>query len=306
MKLSDTRFGIFAFLFGTVLLFGALVVFSRYPTLLSKGIDFHAQFDNVAGLNVGGEVRYGGMLVGSVTSIELDPDDPTQIDVKFRVDKGTPVREDTKAAITQTGFLGEQYLNLQPGDRNSGPLPEGSTLASEDNLNFQDAMNKVARFLERTDTLMVGLETLAKSSPFERFDRTLTRLDEMVANASIGSSRAFESMDRVAAQVALVLTRTDRMLATADSSFRTVGPGLGETQREALATLRETRAMVAELRDALQQEGGMDDLVRNLSIASENLARITDRIDRDPASLLRQPQAPKKTVGPPVIRPDHP
>jgi phospholipid/cholesterol/gamma-HCH transport system substrate-binding protein len=299
MKLSDTRFGIYAFLLGTLLLFGALVVFSRYPTVFAKGNDYHAQFDNVAGLNVGGEVRYGGMLVGTVTSIELDPEDPTQIDVQFRVDKGTPVREDTRAAITQTGFLGEQYLNLEPGSRTSGSLPAGSTLASEENLNFQDAMNKVARFLERTDTLMGGLEVLAKSSPFERVDRTLAKIDALVENAAGGSARAFARVEDMAEQVAAVLNRTERMLANADSALRQVGPGLGETQREALATLRETRAMVAELRDALQQEGGMDDLVRNLSVTSENLARFSERLERDPTGILKAREAVKKVAGPP-------
>lgn len=300
MRLANTRFGIVAFLVGTVMLFAALILFSKYPTYFSKGNDYQAVFNSVAGLNVGGEVRYGGFLVGTVTTIEIDAEDPTRILVRFRVKSSTPVREDTRASITQVGFLGEQYLNLAPGSRDAGPLPEGSTVLSENTVNFQDAMNRVALFLERTDTLFGGIDRLSKASPLERIDRTLTRVDNLIEGAASGSEKAFARFDQTARQLALVLERTDRMLNTADSAFRVAGPGLSETQREALVTLRETRAMVVDLRAALHAGDGVDDMMRNLSITSENLARITERLDRDPASILTRRELPKKTVGPSI------
>ena len=300
MRLANTRFGIVAFLVGTVLLFAALILFSKYPTYFSKGNDYQASFNGVAGLNVGGEVRYGGVLVGTVTALDIDVEDPTRILVRFRVKPTTPVREDTRASITQVGFLGEQYLNLTPGSRDAGALPEGSTLLSENTVNFQDAMNRVAIFLEKTDTLFGGFDRLSKSSPLERIDRTLTRVDNLIEGAATGSEKAFARFDQTAQQLALVLERTDRMLSTADSAFRIAGPGLGETQREALITLRETRAMVVELRTALQEGEGIDDTLRNLSITAENLARLTERVNRDPTSILTRREQPKKTVGPSI------
>jgi phospholipid/cholesterol/gamma-HCH transport system substrate-binding protein len=300
MRLANTRVGIVAFLVGTALLFAALILFSKYPTFLSHGKDYQAEFNSVAGLNVGGEVRYGGVLVGNVTALEINVQDPTRILVRFRVKKETPVREDTRASITQVGFLGEQYLNLEPGSRDALPLPEGMTLMSENNLNFQEAMNRVARFLEKTDTLFGGLDRLAKTSPLERIDRTLARVDALVQGATTGSERAFARMDDVGGQLAVVLQRTERMLNAADSALRIAGPGLSDTQREALATLRETRAMVVELRGALQQGEGVGELIQNLSDASENLARFSERLDRDPASILKRREPPKKVVGPSI------
>lgn len=300
MRLANTRVGIVAFLVGTALLFAALILFSKYPTFLSKGTDYQAEFNSVAGLNVGGEVRYGGVLVGTVTDMKINLQDPTRILVQFRVKKETPVREDTRASITQVGFLGEQYLNLEPGSRDALPLPEGSTLMSENNLNFQEAMNRMARFFEKTDTLFGGIDRLSRSSPLERVDRMLTRMDVLLEGAGTGSEKAFARMDDVAGQLSQVLQRTDRLLTTADSAFRIAGPGLTDTQREALATLRETRAMVVELRGALQQGEGVGDMLQNLSSASEDLAKFADRLERDPASILKRREAPKKAVGPAI------
>ncbi len=300
MKVANMRVGIVAFLVGTALLFAALIMFSKYPTLFSAGTDYKAEFNSVAGLNVGGEVRYGGVLVGTVTALTINELDPTRIVVQFRVRRETPVREDTKASITQVGFLGEQYLNLEPGSRDALALPEGSTLMSENNLNFQEAMNRVARFLEKTDTLFGGLDRLAKSSPLERIDRTLTRIDLLVQGATTGSEKAFARLDDAGSQLTSVLQRTERMLASADSAIRVAGPGLSDTQREALATLKETRGLVVELRGALQQGEGVDDMLRNFSEAAENLARVTERLDRDPGSFLARREQPKKVVGPSI------
>jgi phospholipid/cholesterol/gamma-HCH transport system substrate-binding protein len=300
MRIANARIGMVAFLVGTVLLFAALIMFAKYPTVFAKGRDYRAQFNSVAGLNVGGEVRYGGVLVGQVTALDISLEDPTRILVHFRVKNETPVREDTRASITQVGFLGEQYLNLEPGSREALPLPEGSTLLSENNLNFQDAMNRVAIFLAKTDTLFGGIDRLAKSSPLERIDRTLTRIDGLIQGAATGSEKAFARLDDAAGQLNAVLARTERMVANADSAIRVAGPGLNETQREALLTLRETRAMVTELRGALQQGEGIDDVLRNLAVMTENLASFSERLERDPSSLLKPRDVPRKLVGPAI------
>jgi hypothetical protein len=38
--------------------------------------------------------------------------------------------------------------------------------------------------------------------------------------------------------------------------------------------------------------------MRNLAITSDNLARLTERLERDPTSVLKSRRAPDKPVGP--------
>ncbi|HVD05405.1 MAG TPA: MlaD family protein, partial [Gemmatimonadaceae bacterium] len=68
----DQRLGIIAFLGVAALVLVALVLFSRYPSLFHSGREYRSVFRSVAGLNVGDEVRYGGLLVGTVTALDLD------------------------------------------------------------------------------------------------------------------------------------------------------------------------------------------------------------------------------------------
>lgn len=296
----DLRLGIFGFVVVTLIVLSALLMFARYPAIFHTGRPYRAVFRSVAGLNAGDEVRYGGLLVGSVTSMELDPKNPSRILVDFRVRRNTPIRVDTRASITQLGLLGEPFLQLEPGRSDAAPLAPGSTLVSYDNPTFQDAMARLASFFDRADTVLIGAQRIANMSPLERFDRTLSHVDTFVTVATAGSGRAFSQLDTTSQRLTMLVERADRLVAVLDSTVRTTGPGLTTTQTEALGAVREMRGLVGDLRDALQQQGGMDQLVRNLSEASENLARITDRLDRDPTSLLKRRAKPAKLAGPAV------
>jgi phospholipid/cholesterol/gamma-HCH transport system substrate-binding protein len=165
IRRGETRFGIISLLAGTLLVLGGLLLLARYPGIFRTGTEYHAVFKSVAGLNKGDEVRYGGLPVGTVTRMDIDAADPTRIIVAFRVRSSTPIRADTKASITQVGFLGAPYLHLDPGTRLAARVPPGSTLRTIENPSFQDAMRRLGEFFDRTDTLLRGAERFARASP---------------------------------------------------------------------------------------------------------------------------------------------
>lgn len=305
MRRGDTRFGIIWLLTGTLLVLGVLLVLARYPGVFRTGREFRAVFRSVAGLNRGDEVRYGGLPVGTVTRMVIDPVDPTRIIVYFRVRRTTPIRSDTKASITQVGLLGAPYMHLEPGTAFAPALPPGSTLPTVENPSFQDAMRRLAQFFDRADTLLRGAERFARASPVERLDATLTRMDTLLVIATAGTRASFEQVDRTFSRVdtasirlARLMERSERLLATLDTAARAAGPQLATTQREALQSLRELRTMLSDLRDALAQEGGVDQVVRNMATATENIARLTERLESDPSSLLKQRTPVQKPAGP--------
>lgn len=300
MSRPDLRLGIFGFVVVTLVVLSALLMFARYPSIFHTGRPYRAVFRSVAGLNPGDEVRYGGLLVGSVSTMRLDSANPARIMVEFRVRRSTPIRADTRASITQLGLLGEPFLQLEPGRADAPALAEGSTLPSYDNPTFQDAMARLASFFDRADTVLIGAERLTRGSTLERFDRTLSHVDTLVAVATAGSGRAFAQLDTTSVHLTLLVARADRLIGVLDSTVRTTGPGIATTQSEALGAVRELRGLVVDLRDALQQQGGMDQVVRNLAESSENLARITERLDRDPASMLKRRARPAKLAGPAI------
>ena len=278
----------------------AVILFARRPVFLDSQRQYTTTFRDVAGLNVGDEVRYGGLRVGSVTGLEIDTAAPSRIAVSFRVRRNTPMRSDTRASITQLGLLGQPYLALDGGSSTAPPLAEGASVESDENLTVQVAMRRLALSLERADSVFAAVDRLARANPLARLDTTLARADTLVRGATAGSERLLARLDGASRQLASLLEQSERIVGTIDTALAEARPGLTNTQREALETLRETRTLVVQLRAALDEGGGVSQLVRNLNSASENVARLSARLERDPSSVVMRRALPAKPSGPPI------
>ncbi|WP_025821580.1 outer membrane lipid asymmetry maintenance protein MlaD [Shewanella marina] len=75
----------------------------------------YAKFSNIGGLKVRSPVKVGGVVVGRVSHIELDPKSLMPI-VTLTMDERYHQFTDTSSvAILTSGLLGEQFLGLTPG-----------------------------------------------------------------------------------------------------------------------------------------------------------------------------------------------
>jgi phospholipid/cholesterol/gamma-HCH transport system substrate-binding protein len=298
VKRGQSRLGMLAFIATTVFVLVALIALARYPSLFRSGKDYRVTFRSVPGLSLGDEVRYGGLLVGSITRLEVDRRDPTRIAVGVRIRQETPVHTDTRAEINQVGLLGAPYLNLVPGTGNAPEIPPGGTILSRDNLSFQDAMSRLAQFLDRADTLLLGVERLAEGSPWDRVDRSFAGLDSLISEMRAGSARMFTGLEVTSQQLSALIDRSERLVVAIDTAVASATPELASAQQDMRRTLEEMRLLAAELRTATDNGDRIEAIVRDLARASDNLARLSTRIERDPSTLLSRRGAPSKPVGP--------
>lgn len=78
------------------------------------GLSLTASFDRVDGLNPGADVRIGGVKVGSVTDLRIDPQTfLAVISMNIRSDLRLP--RDSSAEIQSEGLLGGRYVGIVPG-----------------------------------------------------------------------------------------------------------------------------------------------------------------------------------------------
>ena len=74
-----------------------------------------ARFANVADLRVRAPVKIGGVTVGMVESITLDPVSFEAV-VKMSVaSRFNEIPSDTSASVLTSGVLGDRYIGLEPG-----------------------------------------------------------------------------------------------------------------------------------------------------------------------------------------------
>jgi phospholipid/cholesterol/gamma-HCH transport system substrate-binding protein len=108
----------------------------------------NARFGNVADLKPKSPVKIGGVTVGLVENISLDPITFEAI-VNMKIDQRfADIPSDTSAAILTSGVLGDRYIGLEPGGAME-PLTDGDQI-----LITQSAVvleNLISKFLFNTD-----------------------------------------------------------------------------------------------------------------------------------------------------------
>lgn len=78
------------------------------------GYVLNAAFSNISGIAPGSSVRIGGIKIGVVESLKLDPTTYQAI-ASFRVGNDVKLPKDSSAAVQSTGLIGEKFLAIEPG-----------------------------------------------------------------------------------------------------------------------------------------------------------------------------------------------
>jgi phospholipid/cholesterol/gamma-HCH transport system substrate-binding protein len=92
-----------------------------------RGYQVTARFENIGGLRVRAPVTMGGVRIGRVVGIDLDPQTYEAVVTLSLDPRFDQIPTDSSASILTSGLLGEQYIGLEPGGMDRY-LTEGSTL----------------------------------------------------------------------------------------------------------------------------------------------------------------------------------
>lgn len=114
---------------------GALVGADTYP--------IEARFANAGGLNRGGSVTIGGVTVGRVEGIRLDPEDYSAI-VEMRILSGVRLPTDTMASVRTSGLIGDKYIALAPGADEEFLTPSERIIMTESALELESLISRMA------------------------------------------------------------------------------------------------------------------------------------------------------------------
>ena len=96
--------------------------------LKPKGYRFEVSFNEAGQLAQEADVRISGVSVGKVKSITTDKSTGASVTTIELEPRYAPIPKDTKAILRQKTLLGETYVELSPGDKSKGTVPEGGSL----------------------------------------------------------------------------------------------------------------------------------------------------------------------------------
>src|SRR5882672_8579931 len=123
-----------AFIVATLLIFAAGVFWiGGKQFMFSSTYRLNADFQTVAGLPNGADVRVGGIHEGTIARIQLPrgPNDKVRVMMDLKNATRNVIKKDSVAAIRSEGLVGDKYVEISFGSNEAPKIKDGDTIESE-------------------------------------------------------------------------------------------------------------------------------------------------------------------------------
>jgi phospholipid/cholesterol/gamma-HCH transport system substrate-binding protein len=246
----------------------------------------------VTGLREGSAVRYRGVRVGEVTSVDLDPDRPTAIRVTIEVQKRTPVRADSVATLELEGLTGGRYVQLTGGAPSAPPLePPAEDRRAEippGHSSFEQVLEDAPEVLENVNVLLLRAQALLSDGNLRNIEQLVGNLtqisaaiaenrgnvEKLIADAALTMENLRDATGNLESMAGSLQTNVETLTARADSTLTAFESMAGSIDREITVTSKDARGLIASLKETA---GNLNGATRELeAMLAENREPIRD------------------------------
>lgn len=252
-----------------------------------RGRIYYAELPDAHRIGPESHVELSGVRIGKVEAIELDPK-TYRVRAKLRIRRDLQLYDDALLRIRTSGFLGDRFLEIDPG-RSGKELPEGSLIPrSVAPLSLEEILDSLTPVVENLKAITADLQRVSGSPQFqEGITVTLAHLEQLSnqLNKLVEGNR--ENLNRIVADIRETLSYLKIHL-----------PRLSQ---ELFSGVREARSTIGELRPVLQRIGDRIDKIsgdfeNTISRINAVIARVeqgegtvgTLLTDRDTAENVRE------------------
>ncbi|MFV5692697.1 MlaD family protein [Flavobacterium sp. LT1R49] len=134
------RLGIFVII-GIIIFILAVYFIGDKQKMFGKTNHLNAIFNNVSGLQLGNNVRYSGINVGTVRAIEMINDSTIKVDMLIDNAIFRHIRKNAVATIGSDGLVGNMIINIIPGKGTQASIAPGDEIHSINRIRTDDLLN---------------------------------------------------------------------------------------------------------------------------------------------------------------------
>jgi phospholipid/cholesterol/gamma-HCH transport system substrate-binding protein len=316
-KREQAMVGLFVLVAGAVLV---ATVFALTGAFAGTATTYRADFPFAGGLEPGATVRYaGGPKVGRVEKLQLDPKNPSRIEITFSVKPGLPVKTDSHVRIMSLSPLGDNHLEIAPGSEKSALAATGTMLPSDPYVDFNALTARLNDLAPQAQQLLQSLnsraseiqETLARVNDLlndtnrANLAGTLAETRGMIAENRVPVKAAVQNLNSASQKLEPLLEDLRKTSTQANDTLNHVDSLIGDNRpdvRQAVIDLRQSLATVKDLTGRLDQtldvnSDNIDELLENLRHVTQNLKEFTNTIKTRPYTLIRSTNPPEHKPG---------
>jgi len=123
------------------------------------GSTFHLKtvFKTVSGLQVGNNVRFSGINIGTVDDIELVTDSSVRVTLVIRDEVQQFIKTDATASIGSDGLMGDKVLTITPGAGSTVTVTENEMIESTNPIEMADIMSSLKGSVDNAGVITAQL-----------------------------------------------------------------------------------------------------------------------------------------------------
>jgi len=296
---QKTQLGIFVII-GSILFILAIYFIGSKQQLFGKTEYLNANFSNVSGLQIGNNVRYSGINIGTVSEIKMVND--TSIIVKMAIAKDAfrLINKNSVASIGSDGLVGNMIVNITPGKGTSENVKPNDVINSftrfktDDMLNTLNVTNENAALLT-TDLLKITNEiTQGKGSVGLLINDTVMANDlketmRYLKQTSKGTSESVASLNKLITS----LNKNDNVIGvlkdtSVANQIKNIVVDLDKSSKEihkVVTNLNQTILNVKEGKGAINYLSNNPKLVGKIDTTMSNISESSIKLNENLEAL---------------------
>jgi phospholipid/cholesterol/gamma-HCH transport system substrate-binding protein len=263
--------------------------------------DYYVRFSgSVSQLRIDSTVLFGGIPVGRVTDVRIDPENSELARVDLAIRAGTPIHVDSKATIELQGIAGGVIVQISRGTNTAGLLPPDSAITAGPSA-LEQIVRRVPDLLTKIDEITGRMNDLLSDKNRQAFSNSLANLEAITSQLSGGvtsaegvmsnASGAIQELNNAAKEFSALAVELRGMVGDvrgdatkAARNFALMADSFNKTSQQLSGVLDDNREPLKQFSATTLYEAG--ELVSELRRLVASMTRISHEIEKDPARFL--------------------
>ncbi|MDR7370026.1 MlaD family protein [Flavobacterium aquidurense] len=188
---------------GLLLFIMAVYFIGKQKNLFGSTFHITSNFKNVSGLEVGNNVRFSGINIGTVEEIRLINDSSVVVAMVIKDEVREFIKTDARTSIGSDGLMGDKVLTISPGVKSTKVIENGGELASLKGIEMNDIMKSVKKSMDNVGVISEELAIFSHSmnngngalARLVRDDKMAKSVSNTLSNLESGTKGFSENME---------------------------------------------------------------------------------------------------------------
>ncbi|SEP07896.1 phospholipid/cholesterol/gamma-HCH transport system substrate-binding protein [Flavobacterium sp. CF108] len=188
---------------GLLLFIMAIYFIGKQKNLFGSTFHITSKFKTVSGLEVGNNVRFSGINIGTVEEIRLINDSSVVVSMVIKDEVREFIKTDARASIGSDGLMGDKVLTIMPGVKSTKIIEDNGAIASINGIEMNDIMKSVKKSVDNVGVISEELAIFSRSmnngngalARLVRDDKMANSVSNTLSNLETGTKGFSENME---------------------------------------------------------------------------------------------------------------